>query len=335
MTAEKLRMTKEDFPSDGTLHEQVTFILRFAIRAPSTHNTQPWLFHVEGNTVRIFLDEKRKLAQADPRGRDAHISIGCLLKNIEVAGKYFQMLEDLCIETKGGALASCTFVRSGGRDMAYQALFDAMLRRYNARGSLGPLPENTAEKLLTVRSPGAQALFISTANDLDTLGKLTASGIRAFHNKKAFRREFASWLRSNTSNERDGIHGYSVLMPLWASYALPWAIRFCNLGPFLGKKNAETIAAAPLACIIATEDDTQSAWIRAGQLSQELSLSAFANGGGASFFAAPIEHESSRNLLTKYFHMTNLPQFIIVFGTPQRRLPLTPRIPLGDRLIPQ
>ena len=55
-----------DFPSDGTEREKLIFLLNFAILAPSGHNSQPWNFSVSGNSISIFVDEKRSLSESDP-----------------------------------------------------------------------------------------------------------------------------------------------------------------------------------------------------------------------------------------------------------------------------
>lgn len=38
-----------DFPEKGSLEFQIKFVLNYAILAPSTHNSQPWLFKIEAS----------------------------------------------------------------------------------------------------------------------------------------------------------------------------------------------------------------------------------------------------------------------------------------------
>ena len=42
---------KEDFLHQGQLADKIRFVLGYAILAPSTHNSQPWLFKVKENSV--------------------------------------------------------------------------------------------------------------------------------------------------------------------------------------------------------------------------------------------------------------------------------------------
>ena len=83
----------QDFPERGTLSEQIAVLLKYAVRAPSTHNIQPWLFRVTDNTIELWRDTERDLAYADPTGRCALISLGACFERLETSAKYFGMLE--------------------------------------------------------------------------------------------------------------------------------------------------------------------------------------------------------------------------------------------------
>src|SRR6056297_1322886 len=79
----------DDFPSDGTIDDQATFLLRYAILAPSSHNSQPWTFDVNGGEIGIAADESRWLDSADPDQRELYISVGCAVENCCVAAERF------------------------------------------------------------------------------------------------------------------------------------------------------------------------------------------------------------------------------------------------------
>lgn len=56
--------------------DQVDQVLAVAVRAPSVHNTQPWLFEVDGDTIHVRADRRRQLPLADPLGRELLLSCG-------------------------------------------------------------------------------------------------------------------------------------------------------------------------------------------------------------------------------------------------------------------
>jgi hypothetical protein len=51
---ENLDISSDDFPVDGGADQKLLFILNFAILAPSSHNTQPWLFRLQGHEVELI-----------------------------------------------------------------------------------------------------------------------------------------------------------------------------------------------------------------------------------------------------------------------------------------
>ena len=50
-----------DFPAAGSEADRLRFVRRYAVLAPSSHNSQPWLFYVEWNAVEIYADRARRL----------------------------------------------------------------------------------------------------------------------------------------------------------------------------------------------------------------------------------------------------------------------------------
>jgi len=78
-----------DFPEDGDAAERLTFLLRYAVLAPSGHNTQPWLFCVRDDIVDLYGDRAQALAVVDPDDRELTISCGAALFNLRVALRRF------------------------------------------------------------------------------------------------------------------------------------------------------------------------------------------------------------------------------------------------------
>ena len=51
-------VTEDEFPKKGALPEKISFILKYAILAPSGHNTQPWLFKILGyDIIEIYPED--------------------------------------------------------------------------------------------------------------------------------------------------------------------------------------------------------------------------------------------------------------------------------------
>jgi len=64
------------FPASGTAIDKARFAVRYAILAPSSHNTQPWRFIINGDELLVCADRTRSLANIDPFDRELIISCG-------------------------------------------------------------------------------------------------------------------------------------------------------------------------------------------------------------------------------------------------------------------
>ena len=60
-------------------------LIRHATLAANSHNTQPWLFEVGGNKIRIRADADRRCPVVDPDDRHVIASLGCATENLVFA----------------------------------------------------------------------------------------------------------------------------------------------------------------------------------------------------------------------------------------------------------
>src|SRR5690348_4913812 len=69
----------------GSPAEISRFVVEAAVYAPSLHNTQPWWFSTGDRELSVHADVERRLAVADPDGREMMISCGAALFTARVA----------------------------------------------------------------------------------------------------------------------------------------------------------------------------------------------------------------------------------------------------------
>jgi hypothetical protein len=65
--------------------EVIRDAVRLACRAPSLHNSQPWRWVVDGDTVLLFADPDRVVRATDSSGREALMACGAVLDHFRVA----------------------------------------------------------------------------------------------------------------------------------------------------------------------------------------------------------------------------------------------------------
>mgnify|MGYP006351597163 CR=1 FL=1 len=78
-----------DCPAAESGVDLLRFVLRYAVLAPSSHNSQPWLFYVWGNAVEIYADLARRLPVVDPDDRELVMSCGAALYNLRLTLRHF------------------------------------------------------------------------------------------------------------------------------------------------------------------------------------------------------------------------------------------------------
>ena len=68
----------------GLSTAQVEDLVATASRAPSLHNSQPWRFRIRPDVIELLADPERRLAVADPDGREMRIACGAALFNLRL-----------------------------------------------------------------------------------------------------------------------------------------------------------------------------------------------------------------------------------------------------------
>src|SRR6185369_16667680 len=65
--------------------ETIRSALMLAGRAPSVHNTQPWIWRVGTRSLHLYANRELKLPHTDPDARDFMLSCGAALNHCVVA----------------------------------------------------------------------------------------------------------------------------------------------------------------------------------------------------------------------------------------------------------
>lgn len=121
-----------------------------ACRAPSFHNSQPWIWVLESTTLRLFLDPDQ-LVDTDSAGRQALLSCGAALDHLRVvmAARGWEILVDRFPNPNNRHhLADIDFRQSAGITAAQRRDADAVARRRSDRLPYGPVENLAAFEML-------------------------------------------------------------------------------------------------------------------------------------------------------------------------------------------
>ncbi|HET6288063.1 MAG TPA: nitroreductase family protein [Amycolatopsis sp.] len=306
--------------------EQVNSVLRSAMLAPSTHNTQPWLFRCTGTGIELHADPRRILPVTDPDGRELLLSCGAALFTLRTAmhASGFHPATTLVpSRTDPDLLAVVRPLAERTPDPKVSRLARAIPhRRTNRRPFLSRVvPDSTLAVLRHATELEHAWMSRLDAEQCRRLHDLTERARQAQFTDPAFLAELGRWTGLG-ANTRDGV-------PSYATEGAP-ADESWLLDEFRGT-NSDT-RPAPLVLMIGSLTDDRIDRLQAGQALQRVLLTATGAGLDASFISPPTMVREARAELRRLLGCGVWPQVLLRlgYGSP---LPWTPRRPLEDVLL--
>lgn len=333
------RVNTDSFYKIQEAKKKIEFLVRFAILAPSSHNTQPWAFKIRDNELDVFADKRRALVHGDPSGRLMNLALGCALENIKIAADHYQLLAE--IFTKNVSTTAPSFMEYAATlrikpatDKIYpESFFGALLKRCSYREKY--TDKKIDEKIWTfIKKPATDdstlVFFASSQKDKENLASFTAEGMKEKMSHAPFRNELASWLRINSTFQDDGMPGSGHGMSCVVSLLAPFILRIINVSNRERDKAYGRVLKFPAIAVIGSSSDNKTGWIKSGETLERLLVLLSAEGLAASLMASPIESLSARAKLKEYVqqklgYTVFMPQMLIGFGYPMKKAPHSPR----------
>jgi hypothetical protein len=229
---------------NGWTRGEIAVIAAAVSRAPSVHNTQPWLLEFRDGSVSLFERLDLSLPRHDPTGRDRLISCGTALANLTVAIRIFGWdAESLLFPDPMRPDEVASVVAAGRR-----APSDVDWARYSAiplRGSHRspftptPVPDELRHDLLAASGAGGvQVRPIGGAGESTVLAELLAHMALVLRDDQGYQRELSAWTNIRPGHRPGGIPARTRKYD-----TLPWA----------GLVRAST--RVPDAAVLAARDD--------------------------------------------------------------------------------
>jgi nitroreductase len=306
-------------------------LLAFAMQAPSRHNTQPWLFEIEGCELRVYPDPSRALPEADPEGRQLLMSCGAAVVNFRVAAAHHGFatsVEVPPVHRRDGLVARVRLEERAASSEAVEELFQAIPRRRTNRLPLDG--REPPDGLVTALQREARREGVSLrpieANERRAVAELVAEGDRLQWNNARFRAELARWTRPNGTLRRDGMPGFAQGMSDAAALVQPVLVRVTNPARAEAERDRRRALGTRALLVLSTAGDGEREWLSAGAALQRVLLRAAARGLYASYFSQPIETRALRMQLREALGGAGLPQLMlrIGYGLDLRAVPRRP-----------
>jgi nitroreductase len=308
---------------------QWTDIVTAATRAPSIHNTQPWLFAARPDRLEIYTDPQRALTVLDPSGRQRVISCGVAVEFAAVAARaagHPVAVEELPDAGNPDHLATLHVTQAGEPTDVDRHLAAAIERRHTQRGAFQPrvVPADVIDRLQTEAGEfGVWVKTISESEEEVATVFLIARAEEIEQGEPAYREELERWLRTDPAAD-DGVPIEAVPSADPATRPSNWLIR-----DFVVGSRPDTPAPAvvdtdappppverPTVLLLGTGNDDRSAWLAAGRALGRLLLSATDAGLAASPLTQALDVPATRGQLRSRLSLVGHPQMLLRLGYP-------------------
>ena len=302
-----------------------------AAAAPSIHNTQPWRFRLDTETVtfEVRAATERGLRHVDPTGRALHLSVGACVFNLRVALAHFgwsPVTRLLPSPEDPGLLATVRPAELTARQGEEHGLdlYEAIWRRHSSRFpfSGGSLPEAVREDLGAVAREEGASLSFPEGVETTRLLRLTTEAERRDRLDADWAAEGRHWVHRELQPAPGTGLPPTALGPQDARERLP-------LRDFTAQRHPERLAARPfetdpVIAVLTTGHDRRVDWLRAGQALEHVWLVATAYGLRASLMHQAVEWADLRDTLVAAPDGTAHPQLLMRLGYGPEG-PATPR----------
>lgn len=311
-------------------------IVRYASKAPSGHNTQPWKFHITDGTITVIPDLEAALPVVDGNNRELFISLGCAVENLCIAANSFGYITHI-IECSIEAI----ILELTKNDLTIEApLFHQIEKRQTNRNIYNgnKIPDGMLQQLQSVpKEKGVQFYYTEIGTPLaDTITEYILKGNEIQMTDIAFKNELLSWMRFNKKQVEATHNGLSYEVfgnpPLPRILARPIVSLF--LKPHVqNKSDRKKINSSSHFVVCTTQQDTIKEWINLGRTLQRFLLKATEIGISYAFLNQPCEVAAlASDLREKLPVHKEYPTLIMRMGY-AKQIPYSPRKEIETLLV--
>ena len=298
-----------------------------ATRAPSIHNTQPWRFVLNQDTLEVYADPTRRLRVLDPHARQLTLSCGCAVFNARVA-----------LAAAGYGATVARFPEPADPELVARIVIDESIpadgelarldaavesRQTNRRAFTDEqVPPDVVDLLVdAARREGTKLEPIVRSQDRFALARLSQLAERHEIVDPAYRAELRAWTSDDPSRQ-DGVPAAAVPhVDAGAEDDLP--IRDFDTHGAGGLPTHTRSSLTQCLLLLGSVDDSSVSWLRAGEALERVLLEIAQRGYAASPFTQVIEVAHTNALLRSELRLRMHPHVLLRVGhapqTPQTR----------------
>jgi hypothetical protein len=287
------------------------------------HNTQPWRFTAEGGPqLSLYADTGRRLAAADPAGRELMISCGAALFSVRLALRSLGYIPQTSVLPDPGQptlVARVSWRERAATDEFERRLSSHLLTRRTHRGAFDPEPMPPGTLAALRAGAAREGAVLRIVADDGHRAALAAAVQAAEHQLRCDGerlRELTRWTPAPGSASWDGVPATSY--PARAEHTEPdfpgrdfgrghgWGLAPLSL--------ATSHRATGVVGLLTTVTDQPSDWVHAGQALQRILLTASVCGAAVALHSQPAELPMLREFIRTQLSDDAYPHLVLRIG---------------------
>ncbi|GAA0222899.1 Acg family FMN-binding oxidoreductase [Cryptosporangium japonicum] len=307
--------------------ERFADLVALGTRAPSLHNTQPWLFHRRGDAVELLADPARVLPATDPSGWGQRIAIGAAAYNVRLGYALLGWRAETEPYPEPGEshlLARVHPVAEHRITPAERIVADAIPRRHtNRRPYLeARVPDETLAALVRAADEESCRLSVLDAQAVGEASELIRDADEKLERRSGYAEERHRWSRE-AGGPADGVRWDRLTGRSHPDERL----RRRDFGA-PATSSDRRYESDPCLAVLTSSGSSRYDELRAGQALQHVLLRATAAGLTSSLYSQPIEVDAARQKLSSVCG-GGTPQMVVRVGYGLAHGP-TPRRPADE-----
>lgn len=317
-------------------NQDFLFMVEQAVKAPSGHNTQPWLFKLNEASIEIHPNLDKSLPVVDFDNRELFIALGCATENLCIAASCKGYKPTVSYSKNGiitvGLTKDC-FIKA---DPLFRQISIRQTNRNVYNGS--KIPEDTIAVLNSIRlEPDIHMYFYANGTaDFDSIADYVFRGNTIQMRDKAFKQELRKWMRYNRKHQDRTNDGLSYAV--FGAPNLPMFIVRPIMSKLINEKSQnksdkKKIRSSSHLVLFTTQGNTVREWIDLGRSLERLLLKSTESGIRHAYLNQPNE---IRGLSLQMAEMLNIsgeyPTILLRLGYAEK-LPYSKRKKIEDVII--
>ena len=329
------------FPRQGTDYDKLKFLLRFAVLAPSGHNTQPWNFSIKGNRISLWVNRDRSLEGSDPHRRQLMIAFGCAIENLLIAAnhygyessvRYFPNVHDRDWVTEISVVEGKENRRGNDDDF-----IAAIPSRHTNRSKYlnRPVPKSFWGRIKRYETSDSKISMVTEQDRRRIIADIVNEAQIEAMDDVGFREELSHYIKSSFTRQHAGMPGFALEIPAPISLFTSQLIKHANLSRVNKKKDDALLKRYTPGgfVVISTRKNNSESWLAAGRLFERIWLASTAEGLNCSPMAAVIQSVRHNQQLRAALDLDFEPQVFFRIGYADKRFRHSPRFSVDQLLI--